>query len=264
MYRTVDMMERREMNRYYEVRLNNEKEKDRFVKVVLKKKKERGLTWSQLAEMTKIPQRTLTNFVYCGFDRKHSRFTAAALANVLDIKRTDWSGFLPGGMKMNILLIGLLSIPIAMGTIKSQAHAGEPQAIDYSKYIETVDNTEDIFGIEPTTEENWIPELFDMELTYYTDHGTCYDGTEVHKGVCAVSKDLVGLTAIVYTYDETELIGIYECCDTGYGRTESYNGKGTIENGHCIDIYFDSDAEGKQFIKEHGNRVKVMFVRANG
>ena len=137
--------------------------------------------------------------------------------------------------------------------------------IDYSKYIEKQNIEEEVFGVSypVATYNDWVPEMTEMEMTYYTDYGTCADGiTKAHEGVCAVKKELIGMTAIVYSLDD-ELIGIFECCDTGYGREEE-NGKGTIQNGNCIDIYRDNDMEGRELIKAHGNRVKVQFINAEG
>lgn len=136
--------------------------------------------------------------------------------------------------------------------------------IDYSKYYVLDENIEEqVLGVDyggsVVTYDPWVPELAEMEMTYYTDKGTCADGiTKARKGVCAVQKDLIGMTAIVRTVNE-ELIGIYECCDTGYGRKEE-NGKGTIQNGHCIDIFFPTDEEGQAFIQKYGNRVKQLLL----
>lgn len=163
--------------------------------------------------------------------------------------------------------IGIGSIILAAMVLfkPSSFEVAQAKPVDFEKYIEERDIETEVLGVSyPVAKyEPCVPELTEMEMTYYTDYGTCADGvTKAHEGVCAVQKDLIGMTAIIYSMDD-ELIGIYECCDTGFGREES-NGKGTIQNGHCIDVYMDSDSDGKKLIKEHGNKVKVQFVEAEG
>lgn len=106
-----------------------------------------------------------------------------------------------------------------------------------------------------------------VEMTYYLETGSpCANGKIPRLGVCAYQSDYVGMTALVYSDNDGtqgELIGIYEIYYTGYGRKES-NGKGTIQNGNTIDIFMDSSEHGKEFIKEHGNKVFIKLVDAKG
>lgn len=168
-----------------------------------------------------------------------------------------------------LISIGLGAILLAVIVLTSPSRIETVQAkpIDFEKYIIVENDIEtEVLGVSypVATYNDWVPEMTEMEMTYYTDYGTCADGvTKAHEGVCAVSKDLIGMTAIVYSLDD-ELIGIFECCDTGFGRDKDGDGIGTIQEGKTIDIYMDSDVEGKELIKEHGNRVKVQFVTANG
>lgn len=102
-----------------------------------------------------------------------------------------------------------------------------------------------------------------LEMTYYTETGNeCANGKMPRFGICSYNKDYIGQTAIVYS-SSGQLIGYFEIYDTGYGRT-SINGKGTIENEECIDIFMESDRDGKEFIKEHGNKCYVKIVNAKG
>ena len=170
-----------------------------------------------------------------------------------------YSAMIGIGLGAILLAVMVLANPRSFETVQTKP-------IDFEKYIEERDIETEVFGVsyQVATYNDWVPEMVEMEMTYYTDRGTCADGvTEARKGVCAVQKDLIGMTAIVYSLDD-ELIGIYECCDTGFGRDKDENGKGTIQEGKTIDIYMDSDSEGRDLIKEHGNRVKVQFVTANG
>lgn len=54
----------------------------------------------------------------------------------------------------------------------------------------------------------------------------------------------LGKVAAVYFLDEDggigEFVGYYTFQDTGYGKaSKKYSGKGTIQTGECVDIYFD-------------------------
>lgn len=102
-----------------------------------------------------------------------------------------------------------------------------------------------------------------LEMTYYTETGNkCANGKMPRFGICSYNKNYIGQTAIVYDTD-FEIIGYFEIYDTGYGRT-STNGKGTIENEECIDVFMESDSDGKEFIKEYGNKCYVKIVNAVG
>lgn len=164
--------------------------------------------------------------------------------------------------------IGLGAILLAVMVLANPRSFEKVQAkpIDFEKYIEKRDIETEVLGVSypVATYNDWVPEMVEMEMTYYTDRGTCADGVTVaRKGVCAVKKDLIGMTAIIYSMDD-ELIGIYECCDTGFGRDKDGDGIGTIQDGKTIDIFMENEEDGWDFIKEHGNKVKVQFVEAEG
>ena len=38
----------------------------------------------------------------------------------------------------------------------------------------------------------------------------------------------------------------------------------SIKAGKTIDVYFEHDADGKRFIKEHGNEVFIQVVKTEG
>ena len=163
------------------------------------------------------------------------------------------------GLGAILLAVMVLANPRSFETVQAKP-------IDFEKYIEERDIETEVFGVSypVATYNDWVPELTEMEMTYYTDYGTCADGvTKAHEGVCAVSKDLIGMTAIVYSLDD-ELIGIYECCDTGFGRDKDGDGIGTIQEGKTIDVFMENEDDGWEFISKYGNRVKVQFITANG
>ena len=164
--------------------------------------------------------------------------------------------------------IGLGALLLA-AIVLFEPHAFEDvqaKPIDFDKYIVENDIETEVLGVSypVATYNDWVPEMTEMEMTYYTDYGTCADGvTKAHEGVCAVSKDLIGMTAIVYNLDD-ELIGIYECCDTGFGRDKDGDGIGTIQEGKTIDVFMENEDDGWDLIGQYGNRVKVQFVEAEG
>lgn len=165
------------------------------------------------------------------------------------------------GIGLGVILLAVMVLANPRSFEKVQA-----KPIDFEKYIEKRDIETEVLGVSypVATYNDWVPEMVEMEMTYYTDRGTCADGvTVVRKGVCAVKKDLIGMTAIIYSMDD-ELIGIYECCDTGFGRDKDGDGIGTIQDGKTIDIFMENEEDGWDFIKEHGNKVKVQFVEAEG
>jgi hypothetical protein len=107
-----------------------------------------------------------------------------------------------------------------------------------------------------------------VEMTYYSYTGsTCANGKHPRYGVVAYSHEYIGYTAIIYSVSENgtigEKIGYFEIYDTGYGRKES-NGKGTIQNGNCIDVFHETDSDGKEFISKYGNKCYIQIVKGVG
>lgn len=96
---------------------------------------------------------------------------------------------------------------------------------------------------------------------------TCYtakegkhtaSGEEVRKGIVAVKREWMQANEKIALFrcnkdgSKGELIGIFDCKDTGYGKTES-NGKGSIQNGHVIDVFQPTLKECYAWIKEYGD-----------
>lgn len=100
------------------------------------------------------------------------------------------------------------------------------------------------------------PTLVEARTTYYSPSNsgsTTASGTTVRYGICAVAKDKVGMTALVYSTDY-ELLGIFECLDTG--------GK-AVQRG-TIDIWFPTDEEGREWIRKTNGKVLVQYIWAEG
>lgn len=132
-------------------------------------------------------------------------------------------------MKFKKLIIGVVAIA-AVGAMTSTVRAAE-------KY-----SSMNIYGAYK-----------EMEATAYCDHGLCFDETVPKAGITvAAAKEYIGKTFIIYRED-WELIGIYECHDTG--------GDYRIKNGSVVDIYMDDEAECWKFGRQ---KVHVQIVDAKG
>jgi len=172
------------------------------------------------------------------------------------------------GIYSILISIGLGAILLAVMVLANPSSFETVQAkpIDFNKYIEERDIETEVLGVSypVATYNDWVPQMTEMELTFYTDHNICADGkTQAHEGVCAVQEWRKGQTAIIYSMDD-ELIGIYECCDTGFGRDKDGDKIGTIQEGKTIDVFMDNEADGWNLISQYGNRVKVQFIQAEG
>lgn len=94
-----------------------------------------------------------------------------------------------------------------------------------------------------------------MSATAYCMGTTTYNGSKVHEGGCAASKEHLGDVAIVYTLDGT-FLGYYECNDTG--GTEGLN------NGYVIDVYRKNLTRCQMFMKVTKGKVLVKWVHGQG
>lgn len=121
---------------------------------------------------------------------------------------------------------------------------------------------------QPTYSEREFIEPFQMHTTaYYQGEITC-TGAKVRYGICAVKKEWVGKTAILYTVSEDgslgDQLGIWECIDTGFGGDADGNGIGSIQEGKVIDIYFPTLNECKDWMKKTNGKVYVQLMDAVG
>lgn len=168
----------------------------------------------------------------------------------------------------SLLIAILISLPIGTMTIQAHKHDTEKQDIQFAKYIEETDNETQALGVEPTTD--FVPGCYENEVCLYPDAivkqieatAYCYGtttctGKKVRKGIAAMSKRYLGMTAIVYEVDENgnpmDYIGTYEIEDTG--------GDERIKNGNCIDIFMDSRDECINFGRK---QVLVYLIEAKG
>ena len=111
-------------------------------------------------------------------------------------------------------------------------------------------------------------EPFKMYTTAYHHGEITASSVPVRRGICAVKREWMGLTAIVYEYKPDgsmgDMIGIWECLDTGFGGDADGDGVGSIESGKVIDMYFPTLEECRDWMKQTGGKVYVQLVDAEG
>ena len=108
---------------------------------------------------------------------------------------------------------------------------------------------------------------FPMYTTAYYYGDTTASGHPAREGICAVKREWMGLTAIVYADDNGkvgELLGIYECLDTGFGGDADGDGIGSIEEGKVIDVYRPDYESCMEWMELTGGKVFVQLVDAKG
>ena len=255
---------------YLEIKLTDEEYK-KFRQIVKDKMKAKGWSIRVLAEKVGMNDKTLENFMYGR--SKPSRFTAAILANYFHIKAKDFviekpkerKGSFFGGWHIGIVL-AMLAVPFTLSVLPEET--SEAQKIDFSKYIveaETDIETE-VCGVDTQTdfepsyyEFNPYPDAIvkNIEATAYCYGELTCTGKKIREGIAAMSKQYLGMTAIVYEADKNgeplDYIGTYEIEDTG--------GDYRIKNGTCIDIYIPDYAKAKEFGRK---QVVVYLLEAKG
>lgn len=110
-------------------------------------------------------------------------------------------------------------------------------------------------------------ELKSMHTTAYCQGTVTASGVPVREGICAVKKEWIGKTALVFANNNGqcgELIGIYECLDTGFGADSDGDGIGSIQEGKVIDVYFSTLDRCKEWMKLTGGKCFVLLVDAGG
>lgn len=107
-----------------------------------------------------------------------------------------------------------------------------------------------------------------MYTTAYHYGEITASGTPVRRGICAVKREWMGLTAIVYECNPDgsigDLLGYWECLDTGFGGDADGDGIGSIEAGKVIDMYFPTLEECQAWMEQSGGKVYVQLVDAEG
>lgn len=75
-------------------------------------------------------------------------------------------------------------------------------------------------------------------------------------------------TAILYEVSDDgsigDMLGVWECLDTGFGSDSDGDGVGSIQEGKVIDIYFPTFDECKEWMKKTNGKVYVQLMDAVG
>lgn len=207
----------------YEIRLNKE-EKAKFVDAMRIKLSVSNMTVNDLALHMKVPVKTIYNFMA---GDSNSRFLAAEIAHFLKIEKKEYKSH----SAFFSVLLGT-SIGAILGIMAISNHQQRFEVVEKpNQFVHVVDKDkieEEVFGVDyggsTVTYNDWMPEMTEMEMTFYTDRGTCADGvTEARKGVCAVQKDLIGMTSIVYVSVQTTQIYAEMSQDTVDKKLKEWN-----------------------------------------
>lgn len=76
-------------------------------------------------------------------------------------------------------------------------------------------------------------------------------GITPYEGIIASNTEHLGKSAFLYT-ESMELIGLFECQDTG-----SHKG---LKNGSRIDVFRDSEANYRQWVRDYGDYVYIQWM----
>lgn len=111
-------------------------------------------------------------------------------------------------------------------------------------------------------------EVFSMLTTAYDHGGVTAAGRPTRRGICAVRKEWIGKTALVWRRTDSdtmgEFLGFWECLDTGFGADSDGDGIGSIQEGRVIDMYFPTQEEVQEWMEVTGGRVYVQLIDAEG
>lgn len=101
---------------------------------------------------------------------------------------------------------------------------------------------------------DWEPE--EVKISCYLPTGNkTYSGQEPYVGGCAVNKEHLGQTAMLFDAD-FRFIGYWEVNDIG--------GNSLLRQGKAVDIFQETLEDAQEFIRENGDRGYVIFIDADG
>ena len=135
-----------------------------------------------------------------------------------------------------LTMVGAITVTSVKKVVNTQVSQG---------YVETVSTKQEELALG-TSEELLLVDSTAYYDKYHYGHGA--DGRPLIEGLTLAGKrEWLGMSAMLYDSD-MNLLGIYEFRDTGYGQSTGQGNStilkdksiGTIENGTCIDVYFDT------------------------
>lgn len=101
---------------------------------------------------------------------------------------------------------------------------------------------------------DWNPQ--EVKISCYLPTGNCtYSGQMPYVGGCAVNKEHLGQTAMLFDADYRFL---------GYWEVNDIGGNSLLRQGKAIDIYQETMEDALNFIKENGDHGFVVWLDAEG
>lgn len=172
-------------------------------------------------------------------------------------------------MKKIIMIIAVMLLIKAAGFAINEKNSekytieSEKITISVKKCTENIEKCTEILKKEPEYVEP-VPIL----TTAYCDGEVTCTGKKVRYGICAVKKEWIGKTALIYNREEDgtigDLLGIYECLDTGFGADSDGDGIGSIQEGKVVDVYFPTLEECEEWMKKTNRKVYIQLFDAEG
>lgn len=111
-------------------------------------------------------------------------------------------------------------------------------------------------------------DVFRILTTGYCHGEITATGHKAREGICAVRKEWLGKTALVWACMEDgtqgEFLGYWECLDTGFGADSDGDGIGSIQEGKVVDMYFPTEEKVQEWMELTGGRVYIQLVNAEG
>lgn len=115
--------------------------------------------------------------------------------------------------------------------------------------------------------EQRIDKPFPILTTAYCQGEITFTGVPIREGICAVKEEWIGKTAIIYANNDGEIgeiLGIFECLDTGFGADSDGDGIGSIQEGKVIDVYWSTYDRCVEWMKLTEGKCFVQLVDAEG
>lgn len=101
---------------------------------------------------------------------------------------------------------------------------------------------------------DWEPQEVKISCYLPTGNNT-YTGQKPYVGGCAVNKEHLGQTAMLFDADY-RFIGYFEINDIGGNRL--------LREGKAVDIYQETMDDARDFIRENGDHGFVVWLEADG
>lgn len=101
---------------------------------------------------------------------------------------------------------------------------------------------------------DWEPQEVKISCYLPTGNNT-YTGQKPYVGGCAVNKEHLGQTAMLFDA-EFRFLGYWEVNDIG--------GNSLLRQGKAVDIFQETIDDAREFIRENGDHGYVVWLEADG